>query len=87
MSADMSADRAAAVEATDHLTALVWGTPEVRAACERLTVSVSEVVRMLIVRGVEPGTAASAIAGQVASATLLSIAQIGVDAMQREEQS
>lgn len=87
MSADMSDERAVAVETTAHLTALVWGTPEVRAACERLAVSVSEVVRMLVARGVEPGTAASAIAGQVANATLLSIAQIGADAMQREEPS
>jgi hypothetical protein len=82
----MSDERAEALAAVDHVTALVVSVPELRAACERINIDVAEAVGMMIARGVDPHTAACVIGGQVTGAVLLAVAHAGATAMSAEEQ-
>jgi len=77
-------DHARAIAGGDEVSALVYGTPEIRAACERLSVDVGEAIALLLARGVDPQMAAGAIGGAVTGAVVLAIAAHGMEQAARD---
>jgi len=84
MTPPLDHDHARAVSAVDEVSALIYGAPEVRAACERLSVDVGEAIWLLLARGVDPHTAAAVIGGQITGAILLAVAAHGFEQAARE---